>query len=460
MNIIKRLSLFLLTILFAFTSFCQSNNYEPTHRYSVNDLKADFQFLRITIEKTHPNLYLYTSKAEFKSFFDSLYNSMTMSLTELEFYNLITLLNSKIRDGHTMFLPSQEEMNYSNQKDKFFPFYVMISCDKLYVNMNCSPDTSITEGAELLRINGINTSVIIKQLLLRQIRDGYNSTYPVWILTNYFKEYFGFSFGHPELFSITSKTVNMERKSVINALPKDSINYFRNAKYSNRISLTDKNQGITLNIDKQLNLARLSIKSFDREKLNSIYRQDFDSTISRMFNEIDSARVDNLILDVRNNQGGDFEPGRILLSYLLRQPVRYLFGSKEAKTIFPQKNSFKGNLFTLINGGSFSSTAIVCSYLELTKRSVFIGDETAGNKVIISGDPIDITLPHTRILCEISTEKYLIRNSDNNGHGIKPDYHITPTIDDVISNRDVTMEFALKLTQKIASAQDTRYHKN
>ena len=105
MNIIKRLSLVLSTILFAFTSFCQSNNYEPTHLYSVNELKADFQFLRTTIEKTHPNLYLYTSKAEFKSFFDSLYNSITTSLTELEFYNLITLLNLKIRDGHTMFLP-------------------------------------------------------------------------------------------------------------------------------------------------------------------------------------------------------------------------------------------------------------------------------------------------------------------------------------------------------------------
>jgi hypothetical protein len=448
MNIIKKLSLFLLSVLFALTSFCQSNNYDPTHLYSVNDLKADFQFLRITLEKIHPNLYLYTSKAEFKSFFDSLYNSITTSLTELEFYNLITLLNLKIRDGHTMFLPGQEAMNYFNQKDKFFPFYVMISSGKLYVNMNCSPDPSITEGAELLSINGINTSVIIKQLLLRQIRDGYNSTYPVWILTNYFKEYFGFSFGHPELFSITFKTGNIERKSIINALLKDSINYFRNAKYSNRISLTDKKQGIILNIDKKLNVATLSIKSFDQEILNSVYGQDFDSTIKSIFKEIDSARVENLILDVRNNQGGDFEPGQILLSYLLHQQVRYLFGSKESKTVFPQKNSFKGNLFTLINGGSFSSTAIVCSYLELTKRSVFIGDETAGNKVIISGDPIEITLPSTRILCEISTVKYIIQSRDNNGHGIKPDYYVTPTIDDAISNRDAIMEFALKLIQK------------
>jgi hypothetical protein len=448
MNIIKKLSLFILTVLFALTGFCQSNNYNPAHLYPANDLKTDFQFLRTTLEKTHPNLYLYTSKSELNSFFDSLYNSTTKPLTELEFYNLITLLNSKIRNGHDMFLPSQETMNYYDQKGRFFPFYVMISGNRLYVNMNCSPDTSITEGAELLSINGISASNIIGQLLVRQIRDGYNETYPFWILTNYFKEYFSFSFGHPNTYFITYKTGNTQRQSTINALPKDSINYYQKVKYASRIPITNKQQGIIFKIDKKLNVATLSIKSFNNEILKSVYEQDFDSTINKVFGEIDSAHIGNLILDVRNNQGGDFEPGQLLLSYLLRRRFKYLPGSGEQKIISPQKKSFKGNLFTLINGGSFSSTAIMCSYLELTNRGVFIGDETAGNKVIISGDPIDTALPNTKILCEISTVKYIIRNSSNNGHGIIPDYYRISTIGDVISKRDPAMEFALKLIEK------------
>ncbi len=183
-------------------------------------------------------------------------------MTETEFYNLITLLNSKIKDGHTMFLPGQAALDYSNQNEKFFPFYVVISGDKLYVNMNCSPDTLIKEGAELLSINGIKAIEIINQLLLRQIRDGDNKTYPIWILTNYFKEYFSFTFGHPGFFSIDYKTGSTRLQANINALSKTSIKYYRQAKYSNRISLTTEKQGVVLTINKQLNVATLSINKF------------------------------------------------------------------------------------------------------------------------------------------------------------------------------------------------------
>ncbi len=444
-NVVNRLSLFILTVLFTLTGFCQGSNYDPSYHYSVSDLQADFRFLRTNLQKTHPNLYLYTSKPKFNLLFDSLYKGITHPMTETEFYNLITLLNSKIKDGHTMFLPSQAAMDYSNQNENFFPFYLVVSGDKLYVNMNCSSDTLIKDGAELLSINGIKAVDVIDQLLLRQIRDGDNKTYPFWILTNYFKEYFSFTFGHPSLFSIDYKTGSNLLQTTTRALSKDSIKYYRQAKYSNRILPANEKHGIVLTINEQWNVATLSIKSFDTAILRSEYNQNFDSTIQKIFNELYNAHCDNLILDVRNNQGGDFEPGKFLLSYLLQQSVRYLPGSSEAEIITPRKNSFRGKLFILINGGSFSSTAIVCSYLELTKRGVFIGDETAGNKVVISGDPIDKTLPNTRILCEVSTVKYIIRNSNNDGHGVIPDYYHIATIEDVASNKDPAMDLALKL---------------
>jgi hypothetical protein len=44
--------------------------------------------------------------------------------------------------------------------------------------------------------------------------------------------------------------------------------------------------------------------------------------------------------------------------------------------------------------------------------------------------------------------KYVIRNDKNTGHGITPAYYKKATIEDIISNRDPAMEFALKLAQK------------
>lgn len=431
------------------TGFCQSNSYNPTHLYPVNELQTDFRFLRTTLEKTHPNLYLYTPKEKLNLFFDSLYKCIVKPLSELEFYNLVTSINSKVKDGHTMLLPSEEAENYFNENGKFFPFYITILNNRLYVNMNCSADTSIKEGAEILSINGNHTKDILKYLLTRQIRDGNNQTYPIWRLTTYFKEYFSFSFGHPNTFSITykkSKADNLTK--TINALPKDSIRFYRQLKYAKRNSISSEKQGITLQINKQLSIATLSIKSFDAEILKSVYKQDFDSTIKKIFNDIFEGHIQNLILDIRNNQGGDFETGKLLLSYLLRQPIKYLPYCSESKTITPKQNGFKGNLYVLINGGSFSSTAILCSYLEMTKRGIFIGEETAGNKIIISGNPIDTILPNTKLTFEIATTKYVIRKNLNLGNGIIPKYHTAFTIDNIITDKDITIELALSIISK------------
>lgn len=449
MNRLIRLYYFIVATMFSSTVFCQSNTYDPTHLYSVSELQTDFRFLRTTLEKTHPNLYLYTKKEKLNLFFDSLYKSIVKPLSELEFYNLVTLINSKIKDGHTMLLPSEEAGNYNNENAKFFPFYIAILNNRLYVNMNCSADTSINEGAEILNINGSDAKDILKYLLMRQIRDGNNQTYPIWILTNYFKEYFSFSFGHPNTFFITYKTSKADNLTkAINALSKDSIRFYRQLKYAKRNSISTERQGITLQTNKQLSIATLSIKRFDTDISKSVYNQNFDSTINEIFDSIYKDNIQNLILDIRNNQGGDFETGKLLLSYLLRKPIKYLPYCSESETITPKKNGFKGNLYVLVNGGTFSSAVILSSYLETTKRAVFIGEETGGNNIIISGNPIDTILPITKITFEIASTKYVIKKSQNFGNGIIPNYHTTFTIDNIIKEKDITKELALSIISK------------
>lgn len=122
MNKLIRLYFFIAATMFTLTGFCQNNSYDPAHLYSVNELQTDFKFLKATLEKTHPNLYLYTPKEKLNLFFDSLYRCIVKPLSELEFYNLVTLINSKVKDGHTMLLPSEEAGNYFNENAKFFPF--------------------------------------------------------------------------------------------------------------------------------------------------------------------------------------------------------------------------------------------------------------------------------------------------------------------------------------------------
>jgi hypothetical protein len=448
MNLIKQTLIILALVIYAVTGFSQSSLYDPDRLYSVSELQSDFKYLQKKLESKHPNLYLYTSQSEFDNYFDSLYKTIVNPMPELEFYNLVTLLNSKIKDGHTMMLPGKEAVNYHNKNSRFLPLYVIAIDNRLYVKMNCSSNIALKDGDEIISINGVSTTEIMQQLLTRQIRDGLNETYPYWILSNYFKEYFSFSFGHPPGFLIRYKNKSTAvAQTSIDALSKDSIKFYKNLKYSASVNkaIDPAGQGITLNSDKEKQTATLIIKSFDKQILKSDYHQNFEHIVTNAFKQIQDNDIQYLILDIRNNQGGDFEAGRLLLSYLLTQPIEYLPTSTEHRTIIPKANTYKGKLYILINGGSFSNSSIVASYLEETKRGNFIGEETAGNKTILCGNAVTKVLPNTKIECQISTTKYVIRNTVNDGHGIIPVHYITPTVLNIIRNEEPVMDFVLKL---------------
>lgn len=446
----KTLATLFIFVTCAAELYAQTNSYNPDRLFTEQELKNDFRCLLDSLTKNHPNLYMYTPKVVFQHFADSLYNGINKPATTTDFYNTITLLNAKICNGHTMFLPGDEATAYYSRHSKFLPFYVKIIRGRLYVNMNCSGDTTIADGSEILSLNGASTKYILQYLLARQIRDGFNTTYPVWILDNYFKEYYGFSFGHPGTFSVAYKNPGcLPKTTQVRALPKDSIKYYQTLKYANRLTTTKVGQGITLEVNNLQGYAVLTVKSFENDRLQLIYRQKFKPTIDSAFVQLQQNKVQRLVLDLRDNQGGDFENGQQLLSYLLRQPFQLLLQGDATAMVQPLSNRFAGKLYVLVNGGSFSNTGIVSARLAYYKRGVFIGEETGGNNSSISGflnDGQDITLPATHITCAIPNTSFSITdNKPNTGHGTMPQFTVTPSIGDIINNNDTVKKFAIRL---------------
>lgn len=427
-----------------FNSISQVKKYDTSRLFSIDELKSDFRYLRQKLEKRHPNLYLYTSKEGTNAFFDSIENSIQNPYTEREFYHLLSLMNSRIKDGHTMILPSQKATDYYNSNCNFLPFYFYITSGKIQVLMNCSSNNLIKEGNEILSINGIPTNKLLDELTSRSVRDGENKTYPQWILTNYFKEYYSFSYGHPKTYSILFKNnEGIEIPVSLNALSKDSIRYYKSLKYPSSSTTSEAGKGIYLTINETNSTAILTIKSFDRQLLRNKYNQHFSNEIKDAFTKIKDLKTEHLVVDIRNNQGGDFEPGRELLSYLIIEPVVYLKGSAQERTIKPTTDAFKNKLYVLINGGSFSNSGIVSSYLAMNKRGVFYGEETAGNSTILSGEPIDIVLPNTGLNCQVSTQSFEITKENRSKHGVQPDVYIQPKIESLIAGKDEIMETVL-----------------
>jgi hypothetical protein len=68
---------------------------------------------------------------------------------------------------------------------------------------------------------------------------------------------------------------------------------------------------------------------------------------------------------------------------------------------------------------------------------------------MISDNATTKQLPNTKIVCTISTMKYMIRNTPNDGHGVIPTHNITPTILNIIHNEDPVKDFVLKIIAQV-----------
>jgi hypothetical protein len=392
-------------------------------------------------------------------------NSIPDSLTEREFYKAITIISSIIKDGHTIILPGSKITDFYNENGKFLPYHFVILNGKLYIDMNYTNDNSIQDGSEIMGIDNVDAVEIIKQLSDRQVRDGDNKTYPEWILSNYFRQYYGFIFGHPETYNISFKTNDKINTQTINALSRDSIYYYRAKKYPGRIFSNLPNEGIKLKIDNEHHYALLTIKDFHNDILKKTYKQNFEKTIRSCFEQINDNKTENLIIDLRNNQGGDIENGVYLLSYLLEKPFSvvqeyFCVNDFELKHCNgpslglhePKPNNFKGRLYVLINGGSFSNSAIVSSCLQENNRAIFVGQETGGNPSVIEGFTEEKELPNTKISIQVPTKQFVITDkSRNTGRGIMPTIPVVPKLTDILTGNDTELMIAIDEINKLSS---------
>ena len=240
-------------------------------------------------------------------------------------------------------------------------------------------------------------------------------------------------------------------------------------------------------IEKDSSVAVLKIKSFSIGNFEPFYKE--------AFKRIQNNKSKTLILDLRNNPGGrlseinylysfvadsaiafadrsevvsktsffkrDYFGGGLLtnvaktLAYPLyasyiylkvkKESDKYYFYTNENKVKPLQENRFKGKMYVLIDGGSFSASSIISSNLKGSKRAVFVGEETGGayNGTVAGQMPI-VELPNSKVKIRVGLMKIAAHyKTDEEGHGIRPDVEMIPTLEDKIKGNDPEMKWIL-----------------
>jgi C-terminal processing protease CtpA/Prc len=339
----------------------------------------------------------------------------------------------------------------------------------MYVTHDFSSSNRITPGTEIQLINGLSVSFLYDILISRQIRDGENLTYPNWILERWFNTYYSYHMGNPSNYQLVLRHPDGRNEYVtIEGLTRDSISYYRQLRYGASEESTDP-KGLTLSIDETQRMAVMTIKDFHTSVLKKTYKQQFKKIIADFFQQIQDRHIAYLILDLRDNQGGDMINGQILLSHLLDKPFQVVRGyakvdpktytdplirlkpAKGAGTSLyqPRAERFHGELYVLINGGSFSNSGIVSSVLRAHQRATFIGEETGGNPAMLSAGGKYFLLPNTKTQVLIPTHQYDIQGRlANTGRGLMPDHPIRPLWRDIVNQVDPELQFTLDLIQQ------------
>ena len=411
--------------------------------FTVSELQADFRQLRKFLEKSHPQLYRFTSQREFDSLFETHYRMINKPMTTQEFYSIIVPLVARVGCGHTALW--SPDGYWDTAPERMFPLSVYAREGQLFVIHGYHQPSPVGFGCRILSVNGLDAGDMVGEMLGNISSDGFIMTKRYRRLNSVFPYLYALNYGFPEEFEIMVSEKGKAKRLRLEPIPRSVV-----VAYHDSLVAT----GVIKKEDLNLELvdggtALMTIRTFAYYDDN----KGFNNFIDSSFQVIYDHRTGNLVLDLRGNDGGDPFCSSHLLSYLENKPMIYFqrpYGTyaRLNQPLPMAETPFTGKQYYLIDGMCFSTTGHLASLLKYYRLGTFIGEETGGTYTCNDASH-DTYLKHTGYRLQSARFSFATAVIGlPQDHGIMPDYPVEAPIDELIRGDDTVLAFALELIQQ------------
>jgi len=499
-------------------------DYEkPIDYKSLNDYQKDAIYLKELILRSYPRLETKISQNDFLKESNELVEKLGEVSTDFEFQTHLKRYLALLKDSHT----DTPNFNYTIFEDKKY-FCWSLHKEKedwLISSIDRSTDTSVV-GLRLVSVNDIPMEEIEKQV--RNFENGEN-----YYATN---EQFRRMVASPKYWKALGIIENKDsvsfsvikndtiEKFYLEAKPECSV--FRKKIKDRRYPFTRRqNGGYSYKIDASENFSYLQMNtSLDyvsfKDGINSYTSfwirpfaraygkkttkdaRDFGKVLQKMFAEMNAKSIDNLIVDLRYNGGGDERTGKQLIWYLtertdikgfteILQVSEYfktavkkdykkynlLYENKYDKSLpFDEINlteeffddpyfynitkedspylldesipKFKGNVYVLVGSRTHSAAQWLATTISDNNLGTIAGTPT-GNMPTCQTGSSTLKLPNTKTLMMLSYFFAERPDTDKNDEvALFPDIEVYKSLEDIYNGEDTQFEMILDMIKQ------------
>ncbi|GAA6765548.1 S41 family peptidase [Flavobacterium sp. CGRL1] len=458
----------------------------------VKNLLSDFDLLQNAYYETRVGLW-YNSRTQFDSICNLQKSKIKAPMNALEFYRILAPVVSFTKEGHCNIKISDETTAFLKQKGTYLPFGIKVLDKKVYV-INDYKDFKL-KGLVLSKINGEAIENIMAKMLEIEPADGFNMTSKYRWIEGAFSKYYARYFPASKFITLELLNPDNNTKIVYENIPSCTFKEF--AKLYEEIKKQVPNYTFSkssdFSIDPVTSTAVITVNTFSLGSYTD-KRKGFQLFLEKAFDSISSQKIKHLIIDIRKNEGGEQGMEDHFLSYLTNEEYKkykyveipgftYSFlehtnyaGQKEIlieelKEDFylstdgrylnkeghytgekPNVKNFKGDLYILISGLTFSGGSEFAALAKNYTHAKFIGEETGGGYYgNSSGSFLSFTLPNSAVTGRIPLCKFVIEPKADTipfGRGVLPDYKVQPTIKEYLAGYDSEMEYVKALIRK------------